>query len=344
MTYKKIYSEGPSSLFSGECISTLDALSKTIEQKVDLVYIDPPFGTNLEFKVSGSGGRTSTMSSQASDVLAYSDTIMGEGYLELIRKSLLGIKKITSESASVYLHIDYKIGHKVKLVMDEVFGEDNFRNDITRIKCNPKNFSRKSFGNIKDMILFYAWGDYTWNNVTIKHSKQDIERLFPKIDSDGRRYTTNPLHAPGETSSGPSGSLWKGIAPPPGRHWRHSPSKLVELEELGLIEWSSTGNPRKIVFADEQSMKGKKVQDIWEFKDPMYPKYPTQKNLELLKFIISTSSNPGDIVLDCFAGSGTTLVAAKELGRNWIGIDQSNEALRVAKERLLEVENRAQNT
>ena len=101
-----------------------------------------------------------------------------------------------------------------------------------------------------------------------------------------------------------------------------------------MIEWSSKGNPRKIIFADEH--KGKKVQDIWEFKDPMYPKYPTEKNLDLLKFIINTSSNKNSRVLDAFCGGGTTLVAAEILGRKWCGIDQSKEAIKRTKKHLKE--------
>ena len=93
--------------------------------------------------------------------------------------------------------------------------------------------------------------------------------------------------------------------------------------------------PRKKIFVDERD--GKKMQDIWEFKDPQYPDYPTEKNLDLLKFIVGASSNEGDLVLDCFCGSGTTLVAAQELNRNWIGIDNSEHAIKVAKKRLLSV-------
>jgi adenine-specific DNA-methyltransferase len=165
-------------------------------------------------------------------------------------------------------------------------------------------------------------------------TEEDIKRLFSKVDKDGRKYITTPLHAPGETRNGPTGQPWKGLKPPKGRHWRYSPDELDRLDEHRLIEWSSTGNPRKIIYADEVLAKGKKRQDIWEFKDPPYPTYPTEKNLEMLKMIIEASSNPDDIVLDCFAGSGTTLVAAEEMGRRWIGIDDSKVAIGAARKRL----------
>jgi len=245
-----------------------------------------------------------------------------------------------SPQGSFYLHIDYKIGHYVKIMLDEVFGADNFRNDITRIKCNPKNFKRKAYGNIKDLILFYTKSNnYIWNEPRVPLVDEDIERLCKKVDKKGRRYTTVPIHAPGETVNGATGKPWRDMLPPKGRHWRCSPDELEELEQQGLIEWSKTGNPRKIVYAEEKIKNGKKLQDIWEYKDPQYPTYPTQKNRELLDLIISTSSNEGGVVMDCFAGSGTTIVSANELGRNWIGIDESKQAIEVTSKRLSETKN-----
>jgi adenine-specific DNA-methyltransferase len=130
---------------------------------------------------------------------------------------------------------------------------------------------------------------------------------------------------------------WRGIKPPKGRHWRYPPEELEKLDKEGLIEWSSSGNPRKIIYADEVFQKGKKRQDVWNFKDPPYPSYPTEKNLEMLKVIVQSSSNPDDIVLDCFAGSGTSLIAAETLGRRWIGIDNSEIAIETIQKRLLAI-------
>jgi adenine-specific DNA-methyltransferase len=163
-------------------------------------------------------------------------------------------------------------------------------------------------------------------------NKSDKNKLFKKTDKNGRAYTTIPLHAPGETKNGATSSEFKGMKPPPGRHWRTDPAELEKLDKAGLIEWSAAGNPRKIMYADEND--GKKMQDIWEFKDYQYPVYPTEKNIELVKTIISASSSEDSTVLDFFCGSGTTLVAAQELGRNWIGIDKSEEAIRITREKL----------
>lgn len=318
-------------LINGENLSVLKTLFSKYNLKVDLIYIDPPFSTNNVFRIGEN--RANTISSNNNDEIAYNDILKGSDFLEFIRERLFFAKEILSESGSIYLHIDYKIGHYVKIIMDEVFGSNNFRNDITRIKCNPKNFDRNAYGNVKDMILFYSKSNSPiWNNPITAYTEDDIKKLFKKTDKNNRKYTTIPLHAPGETKNGLTSTEFMGIKPPSGRHWRCSPAELEELNNQGLIEWSSNGVPRKIIYADEK--QGKKMQDIWEFKDPQYPNYPTEKNIDLLKSIILASSNEKSIVMDFFCGSGTTLVAANELGRKWIGIDESKKAIEVSVNKL----------
>ena len=312
-------------LIEGDNLSALKTLIFDLDfkEKIDLIYIDPPFATNNTFMIDANE-RVSTISNSLDGNIAYSDKLKGSEFIEFIRERLVLLKMLLSPNGSIYLHIDYKIGHYVKLVMDEIFGINNFRNDITRIKCNPKNFNRKGYGNMKDLILFYSKSDdMIWHEPKAGYTQEDIERLFKKVDEQGRRYTTIPLHAPGETKSSKE---WKGQFPPKGRHWRTSPDILTEWEKQGLIEWSKNGVPRKKIYSEER--EGKRIQDIWEFKDPQYPNYPTEKNSNLLDLIIKTSSNENSIVLDCFCGSGTTLLAAQKSGRKWIGIDQSPEAIK----------------
>ena len=326
--------EAANKLIQGENLIALRALLESYRGQVSLIYIDPPFATNGEYRVGDT--RTGTVSSSPADTLAYADTLVGAEFLDFLRERLVLLRELLADNGSIYLHIDYKIGHYVKVLMDEVFGQRNFRNDITRIKCNPKNFPRKGYGNVKDLILFYSKsGNVIWNDPQVPLSEADKERLFRKVDADGRRYTTIPLHAPGETVNGSTGQAWRGLLPPRGRHWRSEPAVLEELDRQGLIEWSANRVPRKKIFADEKATR--RMQDIWEFKDPPYPVYPTQKNLELLQFIIATSSNTGDLVLDCFCGSGTTLLAAQSMNRRWIGIDNSEPAIAAARKRLAEM-------
>jgi adenine-specific DNA-methyltransferase len=327
-------------LILGDNLAVLKTLlhDQEIAREVALVYIDPPFSSNHAYKAGKK--RTATVSASERDETAYEDRLVGDEYLRFLWRRLVLLQQLLSDRGSIYVHIDWKMGHYVKVLLDEVFGTKQFLNDITRVKCNPKNFDRRAFGNIKDMIIFYAKGqDYVWKDSRQPFTRGALRRLFPKADEHGRKYTTTPLHAPGETVNGPTGKPWKSLRPPAGRHWRYPPEELSRLDRAGLIEWSAKGNPRKKVFADEIVRRGKKRQDIWFFKDPPYPQYPTEKNLQMLKTIVRTSSNPDEIVLDCFAGSGTALVAGEELGRRWIGIDNSPIAIDIAKRRLLSIKN-----
>lgn len=332
---KKITIEsGNNLLIFGDNYVGLGALLKNYKGKIDLIYIDPPFNTNQVFYVSEE--RNNSISKGKCGLIAYSDKMNLDEYLEFLRERLILMRELLSEKGSIYLHIDYKVGHYVKIIMDEVFGINNFKNDITRIKSNPKNFYRKAYGNEKDLILFYAknYSENIWNDIKIPLDISEIEERFSKIDVDGRHYTTIPLHAPGSTKNGNTSKPWRGIPVPEGRHWRTDPSEFDRLDSLGLIEWSSNGNPRIKKYAVEH--KGKKIQDIWRFKDPQKPLYPTQKNSKMIEQIIMQSSDNNSIVLDCFAGGGTTLKCAEKLGRRWVGIDSSLVSITVIKKQFKE--------
>lgn len=295
------------------------------EGKVDLVYIDPPFNTNGNFYYGDDS--TATISSSKKDRLAYSDKMNLDEYIEFLRERLVLIRKLLSDQGTLYFHIDSKVGHYVKITLDEIFGATNFVNDITRIKSNPKNFKRKAFGNQKDVIYIYAknFGKQIFNDVTEPMTEEELASKFPKIDPSGRRYNTVPCHAPGETLSGETGGLWKGMLPPKGRHWRCNPSELDRLDSEGQIEWSKNSVPRIKKFADQH--QGKKIQDVWlNFKDPQYPIYPTEKNGDMLDLIVNQSSKCNSVVMDCFAGSSSFLVAGIKFNRYVIGIDKSSVA------------------
>lgn len=307
---------------NGENFESMIMLLDNFENRIDLIYIDPPFNTNSNFYYDENN--TSTISTSSSDKLAYNDKMNFEEYLEFIRERLVLMKKLLSPNGTLYFHIDCKVGHYIKIILDEIFGINNFVNDITRVKSNPKNFSRKAYGNEKDVIYVYSKTPQKniFNNITISLKDEEINKLFPKVDSEGRRYNTVPCHAPGETKNGNTGGLWKGMLPPKGRHWRCSPIELDALDSKGLIEWSKNGVPRIKKFVDEH--KGKKIQDIWNsFKDPQYPIYPTEKNMDMLSLIVSQSSNENSIIMDCFCGSSSFLVAGISKNRYVIGIDKS---------------------
>jgi adenine-specific DNA-methyltransferase len=227
----------------------------------------------------------------------------------------------------------------IKVVLDEIFGIGNFRAMITRRKCKCKNYTRNTFGNVSDYILFYAkTPDAVWNRQYDKWDNEKILKEYPFIEEGtGRRHKRVPVHAPG-VRNGDTGKPWRGLLPPAGKHWQYTPARLEEMDKRGDIYWSSTGNPRRKVYLDESS--GIPVQDIWldyldvDNQNTQTTGYPTEKNSDMLKRIILASSNEGDWVMDCFAGSGTTLVAADKLKRNWIGVDNGAEAIKVILDRF----------
>lgn len=301
---------------------------KAYKNALDLIYIDPPFATNNTFRMG------STISASLSANVAYDDKFSLEAYLEFLYYRFILMREMLSEKGSIYVHTDSKIGHYVKIVLDEIFGKEHFINDITRIKCNPKNFAKKGYGNVKDSILFYSKGaDFIWNEVSQKVSQNDLAKRFNKRDEKGA-YTTIPLHAPGETKNGESGQEWNGLKPPKGRHWRCALSELDSLQKEGLIEWSKNGNPRKKNYAKDYGYK--KIQDIWEFKDSQKVLYPTQKNTALLRQILLMSSNENSLVMDCFCGGGGFLQEASCLKRKFIGIDESAQAIAINKEWIIQ--------
>jgi adenine-specific DNA-methyltransferase len=308
-------------LFYGDNLPILASFlnNSNIRGQIKLVYIDPPFATKSVFK-------------SRSQKDAYTDLLAGSHYLEFIRRRLVIIRELLADDGSIYIHLDDNMAFHMKVIMDEIFGQRNFRNWITRKKCNPKNYTKKTFGNISDYILFYTKSDnYTWNRPFHQWTNDKAVKEYSYIEPiTGRRYKKVPIHAPG-TRNGETGKSWRGMNPPPGKHWQYIPKTLDEMDARGEIYWSENGNPRRKVYLDESS--GIPVQDIWlEFRDAHNQNiaitgYPTEKNPALLSQIIQASSNVGDLVLDCFSGSGTTLATASQLERKWIGIDDSSEAI-----------------
>ena len=321
-------------LASGNCLcygDNLDILAalatdKAVCGQVKLVYIDPPFATKGVFV-------------SREQEHAYHDVLSGAEYVESFRQRLIFLHKIMADDGSIYVHIDEKMVFHLKLLMDEIFGAGNYRNCITRKKCNPKNFTRKTFGNVADYILFYSkTEEYCWNKQYEPWTEERAKEYQYTDAKAGRRFMKVPIHAPG-TRNGETGKPWRGLLPPPGKHWQYTPFTLDEMDARGEIYWSSSGNPRRKVFLDERPGVG--VQDIWmDFRDAHNQNihitgYPTEKNPDLLRRIILASSNPGDLVLDCYCGSGTTMAIASELNRKWIGIDNSHQAIKTTLHRFV---------
>lgn len=329
-TFHPVWQNGDSAnrLYFGDNISVMNDLlkDKSVKGKIRLIYIDPPYATNSVFQTR-----------KQKD--AYTDLLTGEHYIDFMRERLLLMKELLATDGSIYVHLDNKMVFHIKVLMDKIFGDTNFRSMITRKKCKSKNFTKNSFGNISDYILFYSkTANAVWHKQFNEWTDEKVLMEFPFIEEEtGRRHKRVPIHAPG-TRNGTTGKMWRGMMPPDGKHWQFTPDKLDEYDRKGEIYWSKNGNPRRKVYLDESS--GIALQDIWldyldvNNQNTQTTGYPTEKNIEMLKRIILASSNKGDLVMDCFAGSGTTLVAADELHRNWIGVDIGSESMNVILNRF----------
>ncbi len=308
-------------LYYGENLDVLKHLlhKEGFRGTVKLIYIDPPYGTNSVFQ-------------SRNQKSSYRDDLVGSHYLEFMRRRLILMRELLSENGSIYVHLDGNMTFQIKVIMDEIFGAKNYRGTITRKKCSNKNSTTRTYGNISDYILFYSKTDnYTWHRPAAPWAEEKILKEYPCVDEKtGRRYKKVPIHAPG-TRNGETGKPWKGMMPPPGKHWQYTPRKLTELDAKGDIYWSANGNPRRKVFFDND--RGIPVQDIWlDVQDSLNQSiritgYPTEKNPCLLERIVEASSDMGDLVMDCFAGSGTTLDVAAQLERRFVGVDNSSEAI-----------------
>jgi len=315
-------------LYFGNNLSTLSALvnDSKVCGKVKLVYIDPPYATKKVFE-------------SRKQIEAYTDLLEGAHYLEFLRARLIFLRKLLADDGSIYVHLDENMAFHAKIIMDEIFGRSNFRNWITRKKCNPKNYTRKTYGNVADYILFYTKSEeYVWHRPMEFWTQDRAAKEYQYIEPETRRrYKKVPVHAPG-IRNGKTGQPWRGKLPPPGKHWQYPPSVLDEMDARGEIYWSPTGNPRRKIYFDQSN--GVPVQDIWmDFRDAYNQNicitgYPTEKNSSLIQRIIEASSSEGDLVLDSFSGSGTTLDVAHGLKRRWIGIDNSVEAIKTTLARF----------
>ena len=316
----------------------------SLRGKVDLIYIDPPFDSKADYRTKISlPGTDIQQKPTVIEQFAYADT-WEEGtvsYLKMIYPRLCLMRELLSDRGSIYVHIDYHIGAYVKLILDEIFGKENFSSEIIW-KRTTSHAQRQSFGIIHDTIYFYRknYTEYKWNAQYQSHSEEHINKYYSNIDSEGRRYALDNLTAPGE---GPSRIFWgKELAPPPGTHWRYSQENIDKLIEEGLIVMTSNNRPRYKRYLD--TLQGSIIGGLWDDIPPVNSQakeridYATQKPEALLERIIKASSNEGDLVCDFFGGSGTTAAVAERLGRRWITCDIGKPASLVMRKRFIDQE------
>lgn len=263
-------------------------------------------------------------------------------YLIYMVQRLLYMKSILRPNGSIYLHCDPTASHYIKVMMDGIFGHANFQNEIIW-KRTSAHSSSKRCGPIHDTILFYSRNEnFTWNNQYAPYTKDYLELFFDQQDDDGRRWKRENLTGAG-TRKGETGLPWRGIdITAKGRHWIRPPSALDELDRKGKLHWPKKqgGMPRMKQYPED--LPGVPLQDIWTDIRPLHNLsqdrrgYPTQKPVPLLERIIKASSNEGDIVFDPFCGCGTTVYAAHQTRRQWIGCDIAILSVRLIEEVLVE--------
>lgn len=337
-------------LFHGDNKEVLaHLLANGFRGKVDLIYIDPPFDSGADYvrkvQLRGVSG-TARIDGEAyslGEQIQYTDIWTNDNYLQFMYERFLLLKELLSDKGSIYVHCDPSRNSYLRLILDEVFGTDGLVNEIVWQRLSAHNDSGR-FGIIHDTIYYYSKTDVrVWNPQSVPLSERYIEQFFDSIEEGtGRRYARSDLTARG-LRSGETGKPWRGINPgAKGNHWKVPVSQLEEWDRQGRIHWPKNGGmPRLKRYLDEVLAEGGgSPQDIWYDIKPIHNQsqemgdYPTQKPEALAGRIIRTSTNPGDLVLDCFIGSGTTAAVAQKLGRRWIGCDINKGAIQTTAKRL----------
>jgi len=315
--------------------------------KINLIYIDPPFYTGADFSYKTQVDDTKIEKEPSIiEQRAYKDTWSGgiASYLKYMYERLVLMKELLAENGSIYVHLDWHVSHYVKVMMDEIFGYDNFVNEIIWRKTNSPKSQSLGFGNQHDMIFIYAKNANLLKIQPVYRIPDEMYlKSFNHDDNDGRGpYQTTSLIASGmQRNAGRKVFEFRGVNAP----WLYSLENLETFWQEKRIYKTKNGTYRLKVYLTD--IKGQIVSDLWVDKEvnPLQGQsqealaFDTQKPEVLLKRIILASSNPGDIVADFFCGSGTTLAVAEKLGRRWIGSDLSKYAIQVTRKRLLDVHN-----
>jgi adenine-specific DNA-methyltransferase len=343
-------------LIWGDKKYVLPSLVPEFANSVDLIYIDPPFGTGADFSFTASVPEDPDALDEESLVFtkepsiieqkAYRDT-WGRGldtYLHWFYETAVLLHDLLNDRGSIYIHLDSGVSHYVKLILDEVFGAPQFVNQIIWRRAFAHNDPSRC-GMIHDVLLFYSKTQTRkWNDVLQKPSREYVEQFFDQYDETRKeRYERLPLDAPRHGDGGNLVYEWKGVWPAKNRTWAVLRQKMEEYDRAGRIHYPKKGMPRLKRY--ESEYEGAVLQDIWtdinkiHNQSPELLHYPTQKPEALLDRIIRASSNEGDLVLDCFCGSGTTAAVAEKLGRRWIACDLSRFAIHTTRKRLLSVQN-----
>ncbi len=317
------------------CGDNLVQLATLPNASVDLIYIDPPFNSNRNYEVFWG---------ETKEKRAFEDRHEStKAYIEFMRPRCVELARVLSKTGSFYYHCDWHASHYVKVMLDQIVGENNFQNEIVWKRSTAHSDARqgsKHYGRLHDVLLFYTGHPkkYTWVQQYTALDPEYMRSHYRQVDERGRRYMWDNITGPGGAAKGNPFYEVLGVK----GFWRYSKERMEQLIEEGKVAIPPKGKTPRLKRYLEDS-KGVPLQSVWDDLSPVNSQakeslgYPTQKPLALLDRIIKTSSNPGDLVLDAFCGCGTALVAAEFLNRQWIGIDVSPTACRVMAQRLQDV-------
>ena len=336
----------------GECVSACAYLKERGIQ-VDLVYIDPPFASGADYAKKVYIRRNPKVAeaiAQAEQELdidqlkafeekMYGDVWDKEKYLSWMYENLMAIKSIMSETASIYVHLDYHIGHYVKILLDEIFGEDNFKNEIVWKRKQGNLGQTNQYGIVTDSIFYYTMSDsYYFKTPLTKEGQEEYIKRFKYDDGDGRKYRLSPLVSPSYSPS--LVYTYKGYNPPK-NGWSVSPETMERYEKEGRLKFPKDKNQRieRKQYLDE--WEGSPIQNLWTDISVINPvaeerlDYSTQKPEALLERIVNASSQKGTVIADFFGGSGVTAAVANKLGRKFIHCDIGLNSIQTTRDRLV---------
>ncbi len=320
-----------------------DENTPSLRGKVDLIYIDPPFDSKADYRTKVTlPGVEIEQKPTVIEQFAYSDT-WSDGtasYLAMITPRLILMRELLADTGSIYVHLDWHVGHYVKVVLDEVFGKKNLLNEIIWMKTKPK--SSTPTGSVHDSLYWFAKNveKADVNFIYREHSAEYLEKNYRYTDSKGK-YALVTLDAPGQGDPKRFGSQI--IAPPSGRHWAWSQERIDEQFELGVIYVGPKGAIYQKRYLDKTD--GQVVGSLWIDEEVRiglmdssneHVGYGTQKPERLLRRVIQSSTQENFIVADFFGGSGTTAAVAEKMGRRWISTDLGKPACMVMRKRLID--------
>lgn len=322
-------------IYWGDNLQVMSHLLKEYRGKVGLIYLDPPFdsGANYYKRISVAGSAVQNSYSSFEEK-QYTDIWSNDEYLQFMYERLVLARELLSDCGSIYLHCDSRKGPYLRMVMDELFGANQWVNEISWTRSLPHGNMSFGFGRNHDTILFYSKSSSTyWNPQFAPHRQEYIDQFFRHTEADGRRFRTVSCMNPNKNRKNLKYE-WNGVV----RVWKYTQERMQELHDAGLLVYSKSGIPEYKYYLDQS--KGVPLQDTWNDIPPLMGSskekldYPTQKPEALIERIIRASCSPGNIVFDCFMGSGTTQTVALKLGRRFIGADINLAAIQTTTKRL----------